>query len=239
MPLAEAVVMAAGVGSRMRPVTDVYAKPVLPVDGRPVLATLLRELAGAGVERAYVVVGHYAAQVEALAGDGPGWGLAITYVPQPEPLGSADAVARALEAGARPPVLVTAADNVYAPGDIARFVSVWGASRTEGAVAWRRVTPHVEEKNRIAVQEGLVVRVPAPDRSGPYVAAPLWVLGAEAAARLRADRPPWELAAAFQGAIDAGSKIAAVEIGETRDLTSPVDLVRENFPYLEGLERRG
>ena len=231
--------MAAGVGSRMRPVTDAYAKPVLPIAGRPVLATLLRELAGAGVERVYLVVGHHAEQVEALAGDGAAWGLAITFVPQPEPLGSGDAVARALEAGVRLPVLVAAADNVYAAGDVGRFMSGWEASSAEGAVAWRPAAPGVEDKNRIEVRDGLVVRVPARDRSGPHVAAPLWVLGADAAGRLRADRPPWELAAAFQAAIDAGTRIAAVEIGETRDLTNPVDLLRENFSYLEGLERRG
>jgi len=238
MPLAEAVVMAAGVGSRMRPLTDAYAKPVLPVDGRPVLATLLRELAAAGVERAFVVVGHHAEQVKALA-EGGAWGLAIIFVPQPEPLGSADAVARAVEAGARPPVLVTAADNVYVSGDVGRFVSAWDSTGAEGAVAWRRAAPRVDGRNRIDVKDALVRRVPAEDGSGPHVAAPLWVLGTEAAARLRRDRPPWELAIAFQGAIDAGVAIAAVEIGATRDLTSPVDLLRENFAYLEGLERRG
>ena len=43
-----AVVIAAGVGSRLRPLTERYAKPLLPVDGKPVLALLLRELAAAG-----------------------------------------------------------------------------------------------------------------------------------------------------------------------------------------------
>jgi hypothetical protein len=40
------------------------------------------------------------------------------------------------------------------------------------------------------------------------------------------------LSAAFQRAIDAGKRVAAVEIGPTRDLTAPIDLARENFPYL-------
>ena len=238
MPLAEAVVMAAGVGSRMRPLSDAYAKPVLPIDGRPVLAALLHELSSASVERAYVVVGHHARQVEALAGDGSAWGLAVTVVAQPEPLGSADAVARALDAGARPPLLVSAADTVYAPGAVARFVAAWERTGADGAVAWRAASPRVAEKNRIGVRDGLVLRVPASDRSGPHVAAPLWVLGAAAAARLRNDSAPWELGNAFQAAIDSGVRVAAVEVGATRDLTSPVDLLRENFAYLEGLERR-
>ena len=45
----DAVVMAAGEGCRLRPLTEQWPKPVLPIDGRPVIATLLRELAAAGL----------------------------------------------------------------------------------------------------------------------------------------------------------------------------------------------
>src|SRR6478735_4333683 len=62
----EAVVMAAGEGRRLRPLTERYAKPVLPIDGRPVVATLARELAAAGCAGATVVTGHLAEQVERL-----------------------------------------------------------------------------------------------------------------------------------------------------------------------------
>ena len=96
----QAVVMAAGEGRRMRPLTERWAKPVLPIDGRPVIGTLLRDLANAGIERATVVTGHLAEQVEGLVGDGSAFGLAVSYVRQPEPLGSADAV---LRAAAEPP----------------------------------------------------------------------------------------------------------------------------------------
>ena len=52
--------MAAGEGSRMRPLTARWPKPVLPIDGRPVIATLLRDLAGTGIAEATVVTGHLA-----------------------------------------------------------------------------------------------------------------------------------------------------------------------------------
>jgi MurNAc alpha-1-phosphate uridylyltransferase len=51
----EAVVMAAGEGTRLLPLTERWAKPVLPIDGLPVLATLVRELRAAGCERLTVV----------------------------------------------------------------------------------------------------------------------------------------------------------------------------------------
>jgi hypothetical protein len=38
----------------------------------------------------------------------------------------------------------------------------------------------------------------------------------------------------FQNATDAGVRVFAIQVGRTRDLTDPVDLVRENFPYLRG-----
>jgi hypothetical protein len=60
-------------------------------------------------------------------------------------------------------------------------------------------------------------------------------VGPEVAERLGQDRPPYELENAFQAAIDAAELVIAVEIGKTRDLTYPLDLVEENFPYLRGL----
>ncbi|HZB23983.1 MAG TPA: sugar phosphate nucleotidyltransferase, partial [Gaiellaceae bacterium] len=104
MPRTEAVVMAAGEGRRLRPLTERWAKPVLPIDGRPVVVTLLRALAEAGIERVTVVTGHLAEQVESLVGDGRGFGLDVRFARQPQPDGSADALRRGLDAGASPPL---------------------------------------------------------------------------------------------------------------------------------------
>ena len=70
--------------------------------------------------------------------------------------------------------------------------------------------------------------------AGEHFAAPLWVLTPEVAEHLDGlPGPPFELAGAFQRAIDAGTTVLGVEIGPTRDLTEPADLVRHNFLYLE------
>src|SRR6266536_2467423 len=89
----DAVVMAAGEGRRLRPLTERYAKPVLPIDGRPVIVTLLHELRAAGIERVTVVTGHLAEQIESLLAGSP---IELRFVRQPEALGSADAVRRGL-----------------------------------------------------------------------------------------------------------------------------------------------
>ena len=109
--------MAAGEGTRLRPITERWPKPVLPIDGRPVVVTLVHELAAAGIERLVVVTGHLAEQVEALLEPLP---YELRFVRQPEALGSADAVRRA---GAAPPYVVVAADTVFTHGDIGRFVA--------------------------------------------------------------------------------------------------------------------
>jgi glucose-1-phosphate thymidylyltransferase len=222
----EAVVMAAGEGRRLRPLTERYAKPVLPIDGRPVIVTLLHELRAAGIERVTVVTGHLAEQVEALLD-----GLGVRFVRQPEPLGSADAVRRGL---AGLPALVVGADTVFTPGDVARV-----AATTGHAIAGRRhPPPSPPHRYALRVEDGKVTKVLDDDPANPLAAAPLWRLGDGFDVSLlhRLGGPPYELAEAFQSLIDAGETVYGVEIGPTRDLTHCVDLLANNFSYLRGLE---
>ena len=71
-----AMVLAAGMGTRMRPLTDTMPKPLVKVDGKPLLDHVLDRLAAEGVERAVVNVHHFAEQIIAhladrLRGEGP------------------------------------------------------------------------------------------------------------------------------------------------------------------------
>jgi CTP:molybdopterin cytidylyltransferase MocA len=189
--------MAAGLGTRMRPITERWPKPVLPIDGKPVVVSLVHDLAAAGCERIVVVTGHLAEQVEGILEPLP---YELRFVRQPPGLGSADAV---LRAQATAPYLVTAADNLFSPGDLGRFARE--AADADGAIAL-----HGEAR------------------------PPLWLVG-ERVARFLDPLPgkaPYELQDVFANAIDDGAVVSAIQIGPTRDLTTPVDLVRENFPYL-------
>jgi hypothetical protein len=95
-----------------------------------------------------------------------------------------------------------------------------------GAIAYARRQGAVS----IRVEDGLVRTVVEPG-PGELWPAPLWGLSGEIDLT-ELPGPPYELAVAFQRAIDAGKPIAAIEIGPTRHLTDPYDLVHENFPYL-------
>ena len=229
----DAVVMAAGEGRRLRPVTERFAKPVLPIDGRPVIATLVRELAAAGHTEATVVVGHLAEQVETLLGDGSGFGLRIRYARQLEAVGSADAVSCAIAAGAAAPFAVTAADTVYTSGDAARFEEAFVASGAAGGIAVRRDPPPGPGKPAVRIVDGRVERVIDEDPENPLSSAPLWALGPALVPFLDdLPGPPFELATAVQRGIDAGLDVLGFEVGPTRDLTFATDLVEHNFPYL-------
>jgi NDP-sugar pyrophosphorylase family protein len=58
--------MAAGEGTRLRPLTERWPKPILPIDGKPVVVTLVHELAAAGCSPIVVVTGHLREKVEAI-----------------------------------------------------------------------------------------------------------------------------------------------------------------------------
>jgi choline kinase len=226
-----AVVMAAGEGTRLRPLTERWPKPVLPIDGRPVLATLLRELVSAGFDEATVVTGYLAEQVERLVEDGSPFGLRVRTVRHQAPLGSADAVRRAVDEGAEPPLLVTAADTLFVQGDLERSVEGWGGSSSAGALGVR--LGGRDDQTPVRLEAGKVVEIGGERRE--HTAAPLWILGDELVAALRdVPGPPFEIARAVQDALARGKGILALELGPTRDLTRPTDVVEENFPYLWG-----
>src|SRR6266576_6622740 len=179
----EAIVMAAGEGRRLRPVTERWPKPILPIDGRPVVAMVLRELRAAGCDRATVVTGYLAEQVESVLGDGSGFGVELRYARQSRPDGSADAVSRGLAAGAEAPLLVATADTVFRPGDLARFAAAFAEAGTPGAVAIRRDPPPGPGTARVEIDGGMATRIAAADES-PFAHASLWGLGTELIAYL-------------------------------------------------------
>jgi NDP-sugar pyrophosphorylase family protein len=219
--------MAAGEGRRLRPLSDRYAKPVLPIDGRPVIVTLLQELRAGGIGRVTVVTGHLAGQVEGLL---DGFPLDLRFVRQPEPLGSADAVRRGLDAL---PALVVAADTVFRAGDVARFAAVDG----HAIAARREPPPSPPQRYALGVVDGRVTKVIDDDPANALASAPLWRLGETFDPTLLEGLggPPFELSQAFQLLVDAGETVHGVEIGPTRDLTHPLDCLEQNFPYLRAL----
>lgn len=87
-----AVVLAGGLGMRLRPYTTVLPKPLMPVGDRPILDVIVRQLRRHGFERLTIVTGHLAELIEAFFGAGERFGIAIDYYREENPLGTVGAL---------------------------------------------------------------------------------------------------------------------------------------------------
>ncbi|KXB01947.1 hypothetical protein AKJ45_00585 [candidate division MSBL1 archaeon SCGC-AAA261F19] len=88
----KAVVLAAGVGERMSPLTDTRSKMLIPVAGKPILEYVFESLRGADITDVTVVVGYQKKSIIDYFGDGRKFGMKLDYVEQPEPKGTAHAI---------------------------------------------------------------------------------------------------------------------------------------------------
>lgn len=107
------IVLAAGPGSRLGPLSNTRPKPMVPVAGKPILEWCLKALGDAGLEEVVIVVGHKASTIQRHVREGSELGLDVTYVTQEQQVGTAHAVATALEETGVPETgLVLGGDNV-------------------------------------------------------------------------------------------------------------------------------
>ena len=88
----QAVIMAGGFGSRLRPLTEDVPKPMLPVGGRPLMEVLLEQLQHAGIRRVNVTTHYLPEKITEHFGDGKEFGVEINYVNEEKPLGTGGAL---------------------------------------------------------------------------------------------------------------------------------------------------
>ena len=93
----QAVVLVGGQGTRLRPLTSTVPKPVVPLVDRPFMAYMLEWLAGHGVDDVILSLGFMAGALRDVLGDGSRYGVALHYVEEPVPLGTAGALKFAQE----------------------------------------------------------------------------------------------------------------------------------------------
>lgn len=154
--LSEAVVLAGGEGTRLRPLTRNRPKPMVPAANRPVIEYVLDALASADVERAVVVVGYRGDRIQDHLGESYR-GLTLSYVQQKAQLGSGHALQQAREA-VESPFLVVNGDNVVDTRMIRGTVEHFQASDAEACVA---VAPSdtPEEYGAVLTENGTVATI--------------------------------------------------------------------------------
>jgi mannose-1-phosphate guanylyltransferase len=132
----DAVVLVGGEGTRLRPLTLERPKPVLPLLGRPLLAYVLERLAESGVTRVIFGCGYLPDPIQACFGD-RALGLALEYVVEPRPMGTAGGIRHAARGRVSEAFLALNGD-VLADAPLAELVA---AHRERGAVATIALTP--------------------------------------------------------------------------------------------------
>ncbi|MCI0394714.1 MAG: nucleotidyltransferase family protein [Chloroflexi bacterium] len=165
-PPTRAVILAAGRGRRLAPYTDYTPKPLLPLHGRPILATTLEALVFAGVHQVCLVTGHLAGQVEAFVGDGRAWGVEATCLRQPALLGTAQALQTAA-AFIQGPTFVLAADYVLPPDYLAALKRAYQAGPAGILISLKRLSPaELAQRSSVRLAEDgrilEIVEKPAP-----------------------------------------------------------------------------
>jgi MurNAc alpha-1-phosphate uridylyltransferase len=122
------MILAAGRGERMRPLSDATPKPLLPVGGVPLIVRQIRALAAAGVTDVVINAAHLAERLVAALGDGREHGVAIRWSREAEPLEAAGGIATALPLLPDGPVLVVSGD-LWTAFD---YAALWPRARAMG-----------------------------------------------------------------------------------------------------------
>lgn len=130
-----AMILAAGRGERMRPLTDTCPKPLLRAGGRALIEWQLLALRRAGIVDVVINHAHLGAMIEQALGDGSRWGLRVRYSPEREALETAGGIANALPLLGDDPFLVMAGD-VYTTFDPARAPTIAAQMQAAGLAAW-------------------------------------------------------------------------------------------------------
>jgi MurNAc alpha-1-phosphate uridylyltransferase len=125
MPAApyQAMILAAGFGERMRPLTDHTPKPLLQAGGKPLIQWQIERLARAGFRDLVINHAHLGQQLEAALGDGAALGVHIAWSREPEPLETAGGIRTALPLLGAAPFLVSNGD-VYTEFEYARLLPI-------------------------------------------------------------------------------------------------------------------
>jgi N-acetyl-alpha-D-muramate 1-phosphate uridylyltransferase len=203
-------ILAGGLATRLRPVTDTIPKALVEINGEPFLAHQLRLLRRSGVERVVLCTGYRGEQVRDFAGDGRAFGLDVQYSSDgPQLLGTAGAIRRALPL-VGPNFFVLYGDS-YLPCDYSAVEMSFLASGRSGLM-----TVHANEgrwdSSNIEFAEGRILAYDKTNRT-PAMRHIDYGLGAfrrEAFDAVPEDRPS-DLAALYQDLLRRG-ELAAYEV---------------------------
>jgi NDP-sugar pyrophosphorylase family protein len=171
-----AVVMAGGLGSRMRPLTYTIPKPLLPIGERPILEIIISQLKKSGFGKIYITTGYQAELVKSYFGDGSRFGIALEYTDETEMLGTAGALFLLKDKIAEPFLVMNC--DVLTKLDFGWLYDshiASGASMTVGATTHDVEVPY----GVLEVSNGSVQGIVEKPRTSHLIAAGVYVMNEE------------------------------------------------------------
>jgi len=241
MAVRKAIILCAGEGTRLRPLTFSAPKHLMSVAGQPLLGWILEALSEAGIEQVGVITPPQENAIREFVGDGAVWGMSATYLVQPEPLGLANAVKCARDFIGDDSFLMYLGDNALEQS-LGEFIDEFERSEADAIV----LVKQVDDPRQYGVVEmhdgqvaGLVEKPVDPPSNlaivGVYVFQPAIL---EAIDRITpSGRGEYEITDAIQQLLADGGKVMAHELtGFWEDAAAPADLLRINRFYLDRLD---
>jgi NDP-sugar pyrophosphorylase family protein len=234
-PVRDAVILAAGRGTRMKGLTEDVPKPMLPIAGRPLLEHILGALRAAGIVRYAIVTGYRAEKIEDYFGDGSRFGCEITYRRQEVRDGTARALLLGREVTAERPFLLAWGDILTDRANYPALLETFARLRPEGllSVNWvedpcRGAAVYVDSSNRIE----RIVEKPPPGTATTHwnnagIAAFQPTIYQYAASVSPSPRGEYEIPDAIAALIAARRPVYAFPLqGFWTDVGTPEDLAR-------------
>ena len=238
----QAVILAAGKGTRLAPLTSRRSKAMMPVLGVPIVERIMEALHVNGIDDFILVVGSDDSDITQHFEHESGFRSQVRLVAQRRPLGMADALDHAAQLIDGDFVL-SACDNLVGPSETGRMIDRWSASvDLNGLLAVMPLDAEDVKRSSLVELEGedviRIVEKPSGGDARPGIASlPLYIFSPailrylpEVSASIRGER---ELQDAVQMVIDRQRGVRAFSIAERMTLTSPPDLLAINMSYLK------
>lgn len=165
----KAMILAAGYGKRLRPITLSIPKPLVPVAGKPLITYHIERLAQAGFKELVINHGWLGEKIEAALGSGAGWGVNIQYSPEGVPLETGGGIYKALPLLTRSLTGESDAPFVVVNGDVYTDVCLKSLKLPEGMLAHLVMVdnPDFHPVGDFCLQEGMLFEKAAmPEKAG-------------------------------------------------------------------------
>ncbi len=157
--ISKGVVLAAGNGSRLQPITSTCPKVLLPVQGKPLIQYPIEAMAAAGIKQIAIVVGHLADEVRAALGDGRRFGVTLDYVLNPDYSGgNAISVHKVKPWANGEPFILCMGDHMIESGIVARLLDKSTLADMLGVDFTPAPQHHLAEATKVSVDTAGYIR---------------------------------------------------------------------------------